>query len=78
MLINRTTDNLFKTIGVNLLDPLIEEAIRYSLQAFRGDNVAEEASRQAEQIRELRKHRSTLQMAVEMYNVPGGGQQKIK
>jgi len=70
MLVNRVTDNLFKTIGVNLLDPLIEEAIRYSLQAFRGDRVAEEASRQSEQIKELRKHRTTLQMAVETYTRP--------
>ena len=70
MLTNRVTDNLFKTIGVNLLDPLIEEAIRYSLQTFRGDHVAEEASKQAEQIKTLRKHRNTLHIAMETYTVP--------
>lgn len=70
MLINRTSDNLFKTIGVNLLDPLIEEAIRYSLETFRGDHVAEEASRQARQITQLKEHRATLQRAVELYTKP--------
>lgn len=70
MLANRVTDNLFKTIGVGLLDPLIEEAIRYSLQTFRGDHVAEEAERHAEQIKTLRKHRSTLQFAMETYTTP--------
>jgi hypothetical protein len=68
MLIDRVTDALFKSIGVNLLDPLIEEAIRYTLQTFRGDHVAEEAEKQKSKITALKKHRDTLVYATQTYS----------
>ena len=69
MLIDRVTDALFKSIGVNLLDPLIEEAIRYTLQTFRGDHVAEEAEKQKTKITALKKHRDTLLYAAKTYTI---------
>ena len=69
MLVDRVTDALFKSIGVNLLDPLIEEAIRYTLQTFRGDHVAEEAEKQKTKITALKKHRDTLLYAAKTYTI---------
>jgi len=63
----RVADNLFRTFGVNLLDPLIGEAIQYSLKTFRGDKISLEAQTQGQQLEELRNYRQVLVKANTMY-----------
>jgi len=63
----RVTDNLFRTFGVNLLDPLIRQSIEYSLNTFRGEKISIEAQSQGKKLRELRHYREVLVKAHEAF-----------
>jgi len=67
VLIDRISENLFRTFGVNLLNPIILECIKYSLKTFRGETISVEAASQGKKLAELRGYRDILVKAFNEY-----------
>jgi len=64
ILTDRIADNLFRSFGVNLLNPLILECIKYSLKTFKGEAISIEAQDQTKKLTELRDYRDVLRKAL--------------
>jgi len=66
-LIERISENLFRSFGVNLLNPIILECIKYSLKTFRGETISVEAASQGKKLAELKSYREVLVKAYYEY-----------
>jgi len=67
ILIDRISENLFRSFGVNLLNPIILECIKYSLKTFRGETISIEAASQGKKLTELKGYREVLVKAYHEY-----------
>lgn len=63
-------DLLFRSIGENLMEPLMYEAINHALKTFKGDKLTLEAEKQGRKLLELREYRKKLAKANDEYFKP--------
>jgi len=65
----RSADDLFRLLAVDLINPLIFETIHYSLSLFKSGRVFREASKQIKHIHDLEKYRNLIAEAAVKYGV---------
>src|SRR5690349_18381859 len=65
----RSADDLFRLLAVDLINPLIFETIHYSLSLFKSGRVFREASKQIKHIQDLEKYRNIIAEAALKYGV---------
>jgi len=64
----RSSDDIFRLIAVDLINPLIFETIHYSLNLFKSGRVQRESSKQLKVLAELEHHRGVLAKAAEQFH----------
>nr|WGU15254.1 dynamin superfamily protein [Variosea sp.] len=63
----RTSDDLFRVLAVELINPLIFETIHYSLNLFKSGKIFREAGRQLKFMKELTQYRDIIEKAAAKY-----------
>jgi len=66
----RTSDDVFRLLAVDLINPLIFETIHYSLSLFKSGRVFREATKQIKYIQDLEKYRDIIVKASLKYGPP--------
>jgi len=61
------SDDIFRILAVDLINPLVFESIHYSLNLFKGGKIFREASKQLKYINELQQYKKQLENAVEKF-----------
>ncbi|KNC51042.1 uncharacterized protein AMSG_12025 [Thecamonas trahens ATCC 50062] len=65
--IDRSTSDVFRSLAVEMLNPLIIEAIHYSLNLFKGHKIRRESKRQLQYLNQLKKYRAIIASAQARY-----------
>lgn len=68
ILAKRISDDVFRILAVDLVNPLIFETIHYSLNLFKSGRVFKESAKQVKVIKELEHYRNVIAKAAEKYS----------
>jgi len=67
VLSDRLADDIFRLLAVDLINPLVLDAIQYSLNLFKSGKIFREAKSQLKYIHEISEHKKQLENAIEKF-----------